>query len=284
MKFKKQYDNLFEGGNAVQNVGPIEQKFVKATLNGIDKEILSKIGLKKQGPDWALLGSIGKKSVASGDIDIAINTHSILKNNPKVTTTEDIIPFIEKIMKKRGGDFTLSKGIGVFSLAFPIIGDKDKAVQLDLMITNNMDFTTWSYWSPRETETKYKKMGFYRNLILSAIASEGEKEVLKDKTIKKTYFDFSKGLGTKIVSFKSKLGKAIKNPLTLSRKITLTVPEEITKKLLGKSATIADTNSFESIFARMSHKDFPFKSKIKNIKKNLKDGFERLGLPVPEEL
>jgi len=283
--FKKFY---YEGGNAVV-ASPIPQKFAKATVDAIDKQILQKLKLTTRGTDWETIGSLGKKKEDSGDIDIIVNVLAILKNNKSIETADDIIPFITKILNKEGLNFKYSKGLGVFSLQFPVVG-QDSLVQLDLMMTDNMEFSSWVYWSPDSTESRFKKTGLYRNLLLASITSEMKKEIISSfddgtpKEVKKYVLALDRGIYTKVLSFIGKKGQPVKSPKTLFKGEAITNVNEILELLLGKGATTADTNSFETIYKRMHHTNFPYKNKLQNIKDYARNAFVGKGMPVPEEL
>ena len=288
MRFKEIYKQLNEGGNAVEAV-PIEQKNIPATLKDLQKQILTPLKLNKQGEDFALLGSAGKKSAPSGDLDIAVNLLSLLKNEG-LKDQNGAIKYIEGIVKKKGLQVTVSAGIGVVSFSYPIQG-QDGEVQVDLMITDNMDFTTWAYFSPTDTESRFKKMGFFRGILLSTIIStigtkatkmiDGTDDVAEFEQL---FLDFSKGFGKKLTSFIGKSGKKVKTGKVLNREFISKVPDEIVKYVFGPKATIGDTHSFETLIAAMNKPDFKFKKAIPEIKKKVKDTLVRMGLPVPEEL
>jgi hypothetical protein len=286
MKSFKQYYN--EGGNAVV-ASPIPQKYVKDTLSAIEKDMLKPLGLTKKGIDWETIGSVGKKKEDSGDIDILVNVLSLIKNNKKIETVDDIAPFIQSILKKQGFDYKYSKGLGVFSFQYPVVG-QDSLVQLDLMLTDNMEYSVWAYWSPTSTETRFKKMGLYRNLLLASITTEMKKEILSKfddgtpKEVKKYILAMDGGVYTKVLSYVGKKGQPVKSAKVLFQGEATKNVNEIVELLLGKGATQADTNSFESVWKRMMSKDFPYKNKINDIKKYAKTAFVNLGLPVPEEL
>lgn len=280
---------FLEGGHAVKNVIPIEQELIPKTMESFQKKVLNKLGLNKQKEDWELIGSAGKKDRPSGDLDIAVNVLKIMYNND-LNDFEDVKPFIISKLDKLGYEYTFSKGLSIFSIQFPISGEYDKFVQIDLMLTDNMDFTVWSHWSPKQTETKFKKMGVYRNALIIAIASVIDKKIISKfddgeaKELEKTYFDFAKGFGRKVINHLSKTGKKLKNGKVISRKIETSVPTEIVKILLGENATIQDTNSFESIYDKIYSGDFPYKNKRKDIMKKAKDFLSSNNLPIPEEL
>lgn len=288
MRFKYVYQHLTEGGNAVEAV-PIEQKNIPATLKDLQKQILTPLKLDKRGEDWEVLGSAGKKSAPSGDLDLAVNLLSLLKN-PGLKDQNDVIKYVEAFTKKKGLQVTVSHGIGVVSFSFPISG-QDGEVQVDLMITDDMGFTTWAYFSPSDTESRFKKMGFYRGMLLSTVISTVGTKVTKKfedsddaQELEQMFLDFSKGFGKKLTSFVGKSGKKVKTGKVLNREFISRVPSEIVEIVFGKGSNLATTNSFESIMIALNSPGFPFKKAIPEIKKKVKDTLVRMGLPVPEEL
>ena len=44
---------------------------------------------------------------------------------------------------------------------------KNKKVQLDLMIVDNLNLAKFNFWSPHEEQSKWK--GIYRNILLASI-------------------------------------------------------------------------------------------------------------------
>ena len=171
-----------EGGNAV-TASKINQENVADTLKSINKVLLPKLNLKPN--QVRSLGSTGKKNPGeqSGDIDLAIDTKAIVANNKwNVKDKKDVVELIEKIVKRVSKDVNASPGFGIVSLAFPIANtdgkQKGESVQLDLMLTDNLDYTSFAFHSPRSSESKYK--GYYRNFLLSAISKVNMKVLKKD--------------------------------------------------------------------------------------------------------
>jgi hypothetical protein len=281
-----------EGGNAFHNTTAIPQSNIPNTLKDLQVEVLDKIGLTQRGNDWELLGSAMKKEDHSGDIDVAINVLSLFEKFPdELNSLDQVFDFLQKKLSDLKYDTKAMKGFNIFSIAFPINGLKDQYVQIDLMPTDNMDLIKWSYWSPKSTESRFKKMGLYRNILMSAIATEINRKVLSNfpdgdvKEMEKFAMSLEKGLIKKVDSWEGKKGK-LTNPRDIKelKSVISNVPEEIVKILLGPTATIEDTNSFESIYNKIMSKDFPYKDKINDIKAKAKDSYENLKLPVPEEL
>jgi len=266
------------GGKALDGVVKINQTDIPATVKDLENKILNKLGKLKRGIDWDLGGSALKKSTPSGDLDIIINQH-LLKTKGKSE-----LDYLAYIAKLHGLAYKIFKGLGVVSVAFPIHKSKDK-VQLDLMPTDNIEFTKWSYFSPYERETKFKeKMGTYRTEFLKAIASECQKEIINNFTIRRLTLSPDRGLSRKTFSYVGKKGNMLKNPVEINGKLVSKDPNKIIKILLGSKATIKDTISFETIYNKMNSDDFPYKDKIDVIKKNLIERYNERGMKIPEEL
>jgi hypothetical protein len=259
---------ILEGGNVFSSTSSISQDLIPEALHELHQQVLAPLNLVKKGKDWDVLGSVGKKPV-SNDIDVAV-----VKS----------IPEIEQYIKSSGYQYRNLTGLDIMSIAFPF---SDSHVQVDLMSTNNLPYSIWSYHSP-SGESKYS--GTYRNAMLEAIASEMDKHVLSHfsnggvKKQKKMYFSYSNGLMERIDTYKGKRGKPIKKPITLERSLISKDPKRISEILLGEGTTRDDTDSFESIYNKIMGESFPHKSKINDIKEKCVDILTRKNLPIPEEL
>ena len=97
-----------------------------------------------------------------------------------IQVADELFDFIAGKAKKVSNTVVSNKGTGVISLQFPISNtdgkQKNKKVQLDLMIVDNLDLAKFNFWSPHEEQSKWK--GIYRNIILSSMASVMDFEVL----------------------------------------------------------------------------------------------------------
>ena len=155
------------GGHAVLDVVPIKQENVKETLEQLDKKVLSKLGIDKE--SYRVFGSTGKKKPGntSGDIDLSVDVSDFQGQSIK----EKILNLgnqVDNLMKTESAKNT---GSGIVSLGFPIAVDqKGEKVQVDFMAVDPsmLDFSSWSFHSPNEWESKYK--GLHRNILLMSIA------------------------------------------------------------------------------------------------------------------
>lgn len=297
MTLKKFSVFLKEGGHAVADVVPIAQENVAGTLDTIFKKVLPALKITKD--DIRLLGSTGKKLPGnfSGDIDVAVDVSAIVRNN-KITDEKQILPFIAKVMGKFSSSVNAMAGINIVSAAYPIANDDGKQpnakVQLDLMLVDkeSLDFAHWSYHSPHQKDSKYK--GFIRNKLVFAIAREMNFEVLETglnkqgeeipTKWKKTFMDMKVGLMNGVQTNMSAAGNITKTQRTLSRETITTEPLKVVELLLGPGFTVADTDSFESLYKAINNKNFVYKDKKKAILDHFKKSMLDDGLTLPSEM
>jgi hypothetical protein len=263
---------ITEGGNVFPTTSSISQDLIPETISHLHENVLAPLGLVERGKDWEVLGSVGKKSTPSNDIDIAVVKP---------------ISEIETFIKDSNYKYRNLTGLDVISLAYPIAG-LDKSVQIDLMPTDNLPYSIWSYHSPHERDSNYS--GTYRNAMLEAIASEVDKQILSYfedgsiKKIRKKYYSYANGLMERIDTYKGKRGKPVKKPITLERTKLSKDPKRISEYLLGEGVSREDTDSFESIYKRMMSEEFPHKHFINDIKEKCRTILKRKKLPIPHEL
>ena len=287
-----------EGGGAVGDVDRINQENVEATLKAISTKIIKP--LKITNKDIGVLGSTGKRKPggSSGDIDIAIDANKVLRANA-IQIADELFDFIAGKAKKVSNTVVSNKGTGVISLQFPISNidgkQKNKKVQLDLMIVDNLDLAKFNFWSPHEEQSKWK--GIYRNIILSSMASVMDFEVLEKgydendvevpTLFKRNFIDLKRGLMRGLQTRIGKSGKlfAKGRKQTLETKVLENQPEGIIKAILGPAFTVKDAESFESLFKILDHPKYLYRSKKKEIIKTFIAVISRSkGLVVPDEM
>ena len=287
-----------EGGGAVGDVDRINQENVEATLKAISTKIIKP--LKITNKDIGVLGSTGKRKPggSSGDIDIAIDANKVLRANA-IQIADELFDFIAGKAKKVSNTVVSNKGTGVISLQFPISNtdgkQKNKKVQLDLMIVDNLDLAKFNFWSPHEEQSKWK--GIYRNIILSSMASVMDFEVLEKgydendvevpTLFKRNFIDLKRGLMRGLQTRIGKSGKlfAKGRKQTLETKVLENQPEGIIKAILGPAFTVKDAESFESLFKILDHPKYLYRSKKKEIIKTFIAVISiSKGLVVPDEM
>lgn len=231
------------------------------------------------------LGSLGKKLdyEESGDIDIAIN-YDFTKEN-----CDKIIEFIKTNFNDYGEpEIYISSGFKIISFGYyyknyDIInnfGDDNinkqqliQIAQVDLMFSNNLEYTQFMYHSPnyRNLESEFK--GLYRTNLLTYIAGRkptDKEDKYDDKGNLTDYWKYTltydKGLVLTHKSYKGKRG-LLKNPHTVKEDTVFITNDihEIVKLILGEEGTIADTNSFESLIKYIFSDKYIYKDKVKDI-------------------
>ena len=292
----KQY--IKEGGKAVRNVDRINQENVKDTLKSISTGIVKV--LKITDKDTGLLGSTGKKKPggSSGDIDMAIDANKVLRANG-IQLADQLFDFIANKVSKISKTTVSNKGTGVISLEWPIANtdgkQKNKKVQLDLMIVDNLNLAKFNFWSPNEEQSKWK--GIYRNILLSSMASAMNFETLErgfdadnvevPVLFRRNFIDLKRGLVRGLQTRVGKSGKifAKGRKQTLETKVLEDQPENIVKAILGPTFTVKDTESFESLFRILDHSKFLYRNKKKDIIKSFLEVISKAkGLVVPDEM
>jgi len=299
---------LVEGGNAVEVSSRIIQRNVAATLEEIYKTVLPEFKIKKSDKDaYALLGSAGKKKDedSSGDLDVAISIPHIqkafkLKSEEEVVKkVQEIVPDIAaKIHKEHGHDghgikdfFKLMPGLLTFSIGYPIVNTDGKQdglfVQLDFMLSENVDLVGWAMSSPHHTESTVK--GSVRGILLSSIIKYSDMKVIKKDdegepaVIERYYFNPKAGLF--YVTQERKLGKNGKYTKASSitqKKLITANKDKIIQFIFGPKHSAEDTKTYEQVWALLNSKDFKFPSKLKEIKKHFKEEMERNKIELPE--
>jgi hypothetical protein len=192
----------------------------------------------------------------------------------------DIVDYIVSVIEVLEHPYKIQYGLGIVSLAYPI-NKTDKLVQIDLIPTDNIKFTRWAYYSSGD-ESKYN--GATRTEMLRSIAAEIEKKIINRFEVVRLSLSSQTGLSWKTETYEGKSGNILKNPEVIGRAFITKDPDKICKMLFGKTGKVSDSNSFESIWSKISSKSFPYKNKIDNIKTNAIDRFSKRNIKIPKEL
>jgi len=209
----KSLRTLLEGGNVFKDAdgqpltGRINQSDVPATVAWIEQLT----GLQFPRERW--LGSTGK-AATSGDIDLAVDTSEISKDQLAAKLTQWIVshklPPAEWI--KKGGEVHLRT---------PIQGRPDLGyVQTDFMFFPNLDWGTFFYSGGEDSAYK----GMNRNVLMSSIAKQ---------------------LGLKVGAngmFSRATNQLVDGGMD---------PDYVAQTLLGRGRTKKDLKNVESIFAAL---------------------------------
>jgi len=305
MNFKEFVTLVEEGGKAVENALPILSEYQKPTFKSIEKDLLQgTLGLSKK--DYKPLGSTFKKpaGVSSGDMDISVGEEAIsksLKCEPQNALNEMYAAILKDYPNY---STTLMSGFGIVSIAWPIqTGSKAPspgAVQVDLMLSNDVDFTSFLFHSPDFTAknpSQYK--GLYRTEFLKSIFAA----LPIDKISKKFEDEFdgkyagnykelgrlmlgTKGLEYKIKSYVGKKGTPVKTGKVISNELLSKSPSKIIKVALGDKGKEKDVDSFENLWKAFNRSSFPYKSakERRKIVEYFVNIINTKGLPIPEEI
>lgn len=283
---------IVEGGAATGG-SPIPAEHSMDMYNGASKVIASTFKLKSN--DIRPIGSTGKKREGdfNGDIDMIIDAAKIGANFK--LKFDEVQDFIFNKLKSKFKNVVNLKGLGVVSFLYPI-PNSDEFGQVDLMLTDDLELSSFMYHSPnfKENESKYK--GLYRNSLLFSIVMhiptnipdeyfEDGKDKGKVKKFSKHSLNQKKGLMTQMKSFEGKLG-ALKNAKTIKGSdIHITsVPNEIVKYIFGDKHTVDEMKSFESIYKLVMSSNFKHKKNKSKIIKSFKDSILKMNLPLPSEI
>lgn len=279
-----------EGGNAFKqlDVRGVKQNEVGNLMDLVTEKIFDKMGIKEG--DYMLIGSAGKKlpDQLSGDLDVAIFIPTflyLLEIEPG--DKKEFYSALEKYFSLNFPyDYSIQTGLGVFSIAFPY---KDYYVQVDLMPTDDMNWSSFAYHSPDFTKLESKYKSLYRNFALSAVASAHIFEKTYDgenlKEVKLFSFNIQEGLN-KITKnyFSEKTGKPIKNAKTTFKELVSRDPDEVVKLLFGEKFTVDDVDTFEHIMEVLQDPDFIMKDSLEYIYKSIAYSVNAKDLPIPEEI
>ncbi len=290
MKYIKLFEQfLYESGNLIDNAIPIDQKDVFPTVNWIEKNIFPDIGLSGIEVDAAVIGSAGKKATGqtSGDIDIAISADKIA--SALNTSLQNVLFSLNDKLKSLGYSTKLSPGFNQVSIGVPILGDPKRGyVQVDLMISTNLEWSKFIYHSPdfRIAESKYK--GAYRNLLFMAAIGQSFKKILK-KTDKDETVEFeayvvrlNQGIVNVRKSFEGKRGNLLKTATLLREydKLITSTPQEAID-LLFRDSVPSDIDTYEKLKTLIDSSLFKYPEIRKNIYNDFKIKIEDNGLPLP---
>ena len=291
LKFKQFVEQVLnEGGNAVEDARPITQAEIDGTYAYVVKTVYPLLGLSE---DFARpIGSFKKKAPdqTSGDIDIAVLAERIAGQNG--LALEDVIDFMDSTLKKAGFTPSSNKGLQQVSIGVPVEGKKGNGIaQIDLMLTDNLDFSTFMYHSPDFTKAESKYKGLYRNILLMNIISNAKRETTKltDAGEVQDYKSYVLRLNQGVVSvaktFMGKKGNLVKTATLLhdQDKFISNTPEVIAEIAFGPSVPVAEIMTFEDIWRHTTDPKFIHKDKLNAILNDFKVRILATKVPFPTE-
>lgn len=267
---------------AIKSAVPVDQAAAQPTICSIYKEILPALRL---GPmEGCVIGSAGKKlaNECSQDIDFALDRGAISRAN----NAPDPFDFVLSYLRTISPEVKDLRSLGLISCAYPISGS-DARCQLDLMLVDNLKMASFFYWSPGSLMSKYK--GAHRTIFLTTVTS-----LIKMLPIEywngvpvtwRRYFLEPGGLfyGTQTVK-SPKDGRPTTVRRTLAKKLVSTDPAEIIHTILGHSAGLHHTASFEGVYSAIWDAGFPYPNDRHKILNRTKHNMREAHLPIPKEL
>jgi len=159
---------------------------------------------------------------------------------------------------------------------------------LDFMLTDDLNFAEFRFYSPAQWESKYK--GVYRTVLLLIILKVISKQILETThegeplTWKRLFIDAQKGLVEITQTRKGKTSKLLKNIKTIDRRVITKDINQILEYMFGKGIKPKDVGSFEQIWHLIHQPNWQYRNKLNEIIKEYKQKLIDIGLPLPEEM
>lgn len=159
--------NVFKSEDCPTNQISIEN--VEDTLQFFQKKVLSSCC----DLSYCKIGSTGKKKI-SGDLDIAVGPFCFTSKNEKNVLKKQLFEQLKKVC----GDSNVKIVGHNICVKFPIANRENEYVQIDLMLSTNLENTSWLMAGVGEGVK-----GLYRNLLLSYLAKMKSNETGKKITV-----------------------------------------------------------------------------------------------------
>jgi len=276
------------GGKAIQSSRPIKQFEIPSTYKKIIEDVLIPLGLTED--QYTILGSAGKKANlcdTSGDLDIGIYS-------PKVAETLNcdfsvVLHMLEGHLQRLGYETYLTVGFGLVSFGFPIQSLDEGIVQVDLILSDSIEWAKFANYSPdfRKGESRFK--GLYRNALLAEIALNTIYSEIRNENgdlveIDRLAISLARGLLRIKNSYIGKSGNLIKTANRSSNVVVTTDPQELVNILCGECFTPEDMNSYESIRTVIDNPKFKLYEKREKILKGFAEGINDRSFPIPWDL
>jgi hypothetical protein len=277
------------GGNAIKTSRPVTFDEAQETVKWLKENVLRHLLIREQ--DIELLGSYGKKKDGEiyGDIDIAV----LLKPDPNSFPKNTELNMLQHQLETLGFDSAINYGFRIVSFGCPIAGNHEMGiVQVDFMITHNLEWSEFIYHSPdfRKGESEYK--GFYRNILLMAIITESKKEIIKFtdiggiEEIEVNILKFPWGVWRVRKNFMGKKGKLVKGGTNVngSEYFVTDQPMEILDLTVGSQFIPSDIDTFEKLWHIVMSPNFKWINKRADIINRFIECIEEQNLPLPNEV
>ena len=290
MKFQslKEWTKLNEGGKAaIPSSRSINWEEAQSVYKYIVNHVISKFGISKD--DISVIGSYGKKPAGEmhGDLDIAVSSKALMEKNGLEKT--QLLDFINDALTNRGFETKIMKGFKQVSVGIPIPGSADIA-QVDFMLSPDLEWSKFVYYSPNFQEKESQHKGITRNLLLMAVITETSKEILKQtpegdvEELESNVIRYPEGIYKSRRSWKGKKG-LIKTPKLLKDfdKLITTTPQEVVDLVAGPGYTPESISTFERLWHIITREGYIYEYKLKDILKKFAGNLKTQGGEIPQE-
>lgn len=206
--------------------------------------------------DWCFIGSYGKKEF-SGDVDIAVLEKTINFN----WLSKWIIGRLEH---------KIFKGFNQISFGFPFEG---QTVQVDLMLTDSLEWSKFIYYSPNLSRLESKFKGTYRNALLSDYIVQTTRKFEDENRFTQLSIKMNEGLVKTTKSFLSESGNKLKTPRILYCEFLSNEPDKVLEMVELKSPI----DTFEQLLEQLK-----LKSNFEEVWQKFKQSCKNLKLEIPK--
>ncbi len=218
---------------AIKNFSPIHINDLTELKLNLEKT-LNELGIT----EYDYIGSVGKKEWMN-DIDIAV--------------IGDIF-VIQSKLEEKGIEFKLALGFNQISFAHNF---NNEIVQVDLMFTQNLEWTKFMFYSPNFIQSESHFKGVYRNLLFADILRTETKNWINKTDYNQLTIQFTKGLFLTSKTHLSEKGNWIKTPRVLQTKLITNDYKEFLQILRLNELSF----TFEQVYAQL--KDRSLETEIK---------------------
>jgi hypothetical protein len=292
MVFKLFENFINESGNSIENAVPFTQEDVGKTVKWIEENIFPNIGLSGIGIDAAVIGSAGKKGPdqTSGDIDIAVSADKIAGYLGVSLDKKDIINALSDRLAKMEYSITPSFGFSQVSVGVPIPGRNGEVGQVDLMLSTDLEWSTFIYHSPDFSKGESKYKGAYRNMLLMSAIGKSNYKVIKktDSDETEEYESYVVRLDQGIYQVrKSFMGKkGLKKTADLLKeydKLVTKTPQDVVD-ILFTNKKPSDIDTYEKLKELIDSDSYKFPDNRDEVYEDFIQRVEVTKMPLPDDM
>ena len=287
-----------ESGHMVDNVVPINQENVEATVADFRKAFCEYAGIDEKFVQP--VGSTGKRlpGNSSGDLDLAIDLSALLATGKEIKDKRDWFAFCRTFADQQEVEHNEKLNISLFSVRWPIANENGKQggefVQIDLFLHKNMKMLQWGMYQPKEEEGKDYEKSAIRALLMMTIAKYGFTEVLETDDIpgegvvpvkyRRRRYKQSEGLYELLLERPlKKNGTRCKNFQEKEKKLLSDDPEKISELLFGKEYKSDQLLTVREVWDAFKNSEMWKDRKIRDdVEKEFEEKLEQFSLQKPK--